>query len=159
MPITSIDSDTQTLTMTVIGDYPVAVDRLWEAYADPRQLEKFWGPESWPATFTRHDLAPGSRVDYHMTGPEGDEVHGYWDVLETELPIRAIHTTLLHDGRLLLIAGSGNDGNLFLPNNGPYIERDNGTIWQPWGPIFPMTPPVLFAEASRMAAWVSFRGR
>jgi hypothetical protein len=38
---------------------------------------------------------------------------GSWDVLETELPIRAIHSTLLHDGRVLLIAGSGNDGNYF----------------------------------------------
>ena len=45
--------------------------------------------------------------------PQSAELAGQWDVLETELPIRAIHTTLLHDGRLLLIAGSGNDGNQF----------------------------------------------
>lgn len=38
---------------------------------------------------------------------------GSWDVLETEMPLRAIHTTLLDDGRVLLIAGSGNDGSLF----------------------------------------------
>jgi len=56
MPITSVSSDTNTLTLTVVGDYPVPVERLWEAYADPRQLERFWGPETWPATFTRHDI-------------------------------------------------------------------------------------------------------
>lgn len=38
---------------------------------------------------------------------------GSWEVMDAELPIRALHTTLLHDGRLLLIAGSGNDGAQF----------------------------------------------
>jgi uncharacterized protein YndB with AHSA1/START domain/DNA-binding transcriptional ArsR family regulator len=59
MPITSVTSDAEALTLTVVGDYPVPVERLWEAYADPRQLERFWGPETWPATFTRHDMAAG----------------------------------------------------------------------------------------------------
>lgn len=49
MPITSVSSDAEKLTVTIIGDYPVPVERLWEAYADPRQLERFWGPEQWPA--------------------------------------------------------------------------------------------------------------
>jgi uncharacterized protein YndB with AHSA1/START domain len=41
MPITSVTSDHTTLTLTVVGDYPVSVERLWEAYSDPRQLERF----------------------------------------------------------------------------------------------------------------------
>jgi uncharacterized protein YndB with AHSA1/START domain len=52
MPITSVTSDSNALTLTVVGDYPVPVERLWQAYADPRQLERFWGPETYPATFT-----------------------------------------------------------------------------------------------------------
>ena len=56
MPITSVTSDPQALTLTVVGDYPVSVERLWEAYSDPRQLERFWGPETWPAKFARHDF-------------------------------------------------------------------------------------------------------
>ena len=84
MPITSIDSDTQTLTMTVIGDYPVPVERLWKAYADPRQLERFWGPEEWPATFTRHDMTPGGRSEYRMTGPDGTVSRGWWRFIAVE---------------------------------------------------------------------------
>lgn len=38
---------------------------------------------------------------------------GSWELLETTLPIRALHTTLLNDGRLLLIAGSGNSEENF----------------------------------------------
>lgn len=84
MPITSVTSDAKALTVTVIGDYPVPVERLWEAWADPRQLEKFWGPESWPATFTRHDMAPGGSSQYYMTGPDGGTSHGWWRFLAVE---------------------------------------------------------------------------
>ncbi len=84
MPITSISSNPEDLTLTVIGEYPVPVERLWKAYADPRQLEKFWGPEEWPATFTRHDMEPGGRSEYHMTGPDGSKSAGWWRFISVD---------------------------------------------------------------------------
>lgn len=68
----------------VVGEYPVPVERLWEAWSDPRQLEKFWGPETWPATFTRHDMAVGGRSHYYMTGPDGSTSRGWWRFLAIE---------------------------------------------------------------------------
>ncbi|HQD21120.1 MAG TPA: SRPBCC family protein, partial [Arachnia sp.] len=58
--------------------------RLWDAYADPRQIERFWGPPGWPATFTRHDVAVGGRSNYAMTGPDGERSGGYWEFLAVE---------------------------------------------------------------------------
>ncbi len=84
MPIKSVTSDKDALSLTVIGEYPVPVERLWEAYTDPRQLERFWGPESWPATFSRHDMAVGGRSEYHMTGPDGSSSRGWWRFLAVE---------------------------------------------------------------------------
>ena len=84
MPIKSVTSDEKALSLTVIGEYPVPVERLWEAYADPRQLERFWGPETWPATFTRHDMAVGGRSEYFMTGPDGATSRGWWRFLVVE---------------------------------------------------------------------------
>lgn len=84
MPITSVLSDEAALTLTVVGEYPVTVERLWEAYADPRQLERFWGPETWPATFTRHDMAVGGWSHYYMTGPDGTTSRGWWRFLSVE---------------------------------------------------------------------------
>lgn len=81
MPITSITKDTDALTMTVVADFSVPVQRLWDAHADPRQLERFWGPADWPATFTRHDFHPGGRSHYWMTGPDGTRAAGYWEYL------------------------------------------------------------------------------
>ena len=100
MPITSINSDPKALTLTVIADYPVPIERLWDAYADPRQIEKFWGPEGWPATFTRHDMAVGGRSEYWMAGPDGTKSRGWWRYLKVE-PRRVIE---VEDGF------SGDDG-------------------------------------------------
>lgn len=84
MPITSIASDPKNLTLTAVADYPVPVERLWAAWADPRQLERFWGPPQWPATFTRHDMERGGRSEYVMTGPQGETSAGFWEFEHVE---------------------------------------------------------------------------
>lgn len=86
MPVTSVSTAPATLTLTAIGDYPVPVERLWAAWADPRQLERFWGPPEWPATFTRHDMVAGGRSEYSMTGPSGGCARGYWRFVRVEAP-------------------------------------------------------------------------
>ena len=45
MPITDVISNAQDLTLTIVADYPVSLTRLWDAYADPRQLERWWGDD------------------------------------------------------------------------------------------------------------------
>jgi uncharacterized protein YndB with AHSA1/START domain len=84
MPITSVTRDTDALTLTVVADFPTDVQRLWEAYVDPRKLERFWGPPTWPATFTRHDAAVGGRSTYTMKGPDGSTSSGYWEWLSVD---------------------------------------------------------------------------
>src|SRR5919106_4390133 len=78
MPITRVDKDLDARMMTVVAEYDAPVERVWQLYADPRQLERFWGPPTWPATVVDHDLTPGGRVSYFMTGPEGDRHRGWW---------------------------------------------------------------------------------
>jgi uncharacterized protein YndB with AHSA1/START domain len=78
MPLTAVTKDAATLTLTVVGDYPVPQQRLWDAFADPRQLERFWGPPAFPATFTLHDFRVGGRAEYFLTLPEGKKWNGSW---------------------------------------------------------------------------------
>ena len=78
MPLTSVTKDATKLTLTVVGDYPVPQQRLWDAFADPRQLERFWGPPFAPATFTRHDMKVGGRAEYFLTLPDGKKWSGSW---------------------------------------------------------------------------------
>ena len=84
MPITSVEKDLDNLTMTVTADFTASRQRLWEAYTDPRQIEKFWGPVEWPATFVRHDVFVGGKSHYFMTGPEGERSAGFWEFLSVD---------------------------------------------------------------------------
>lgn len=79
MPITSVTKDAEALTMTVVAEFDAPLRRLWDAYLDPRLLERFWGPPTYPAVFTRHDGCVGGRSEYTMTGPDGDVSRGYWE--------------------------------------------------------------------------------
>jgi uncharacterized protein YndB with AHSA1/START domain len=86
MPVTTIAQDPQTLTLTLTAEFAATPDQVWRLWADPRLLERWWGPPTYPATFTDHDLSPGGLVRYHMTGPEGDRHHGWWRVTSIDPP-------------------------------------------------------------------------
>lgn len=90
MTVTAVRKDAEALTMIVDAEFVASPERVWQLWADPRQLERWWGPPAYPATFTKHDLVPGSRVEYHMTGPEGDQPRGYWEILESDSPHRLV---------------------------------------------------------------------
>jgi uncharacterized protein YndB with AHSA1/START domain len=59
---------------------------VWELWSDPRKLERWWGPPTYPATVEKHDLSPGGEVTYLVTGPEGDTHHGAWRVTAVDSP-------------------------------------------------------------------------
>jgi len=90
MTVTNVRKDPQTLTMTLEAEFAASPERVWQLWSDPRQLERWWGPPTYPATFTRHELAPGSRVEYYMTGPHGDRHGGYWEIVQVEPPHRLV---------------------------------------------------------------------
>lgn len=86
MSVTSVTKDLDRAALRVEAEYRATVARVWQLWADPRQLERWWGPPTYPATVTHHDLAAGGTVQYHMTGPEGDKHHGGWRVVRAEEP-------------------------------------------------------------------------
>jgi uncharacterized protein YndB with AHSA1/START domain len=88
MTVTAVRKNPEHLTMTVDAEFEATPARVWELWADPRQLERWWGPPTYPATVTSHDLRVGGRVEYHMTGPEGDQPKGYWEIIEVDPPRR-----------------------------------------------------------------------
>lgn len=88
MPVTDVTHDFESLNLTIVAEFAAPVQRIWDLYADPRQLEKVWGPPSHPATFVSHELTVGARTTYFMTGPEGEKYAGYWIVTLVEEPTR-----------------------------------------------------------------------
>ena len=86
MSVTSIVKDREAKTMTVTAEFDAPVERVWEVWADPRKLERWWGPPTYPATVEEHDLTPGGSVTYYMTGPEGDKPRGWWKIVSVDPP-------------------------------------------------------------------------
>jgi uncharacterized protein YndB with AHSA1/START domain len=90
MSAVDITKDLENATLVVTSMFAASPDRVWRLWADPRQLERWWGPDPYPATVVDHDLRPDGHVSYFMTGPEGDQHKGYWRVLEVEPPRRLV---------------------------------------------------------------------
>ena len=86
MPVTNVHKDTDALTMTITAEYDATTERVWQLWADPRRLERWWGPPMYPATFVTHDLAPGGEATYFMTSPEGERYHGWWRIVSVDAP-------------------------------------------------------------------------
>ena len=86
MTVVSSVTDREALTLTFVADLEASPDRVWQTWEDARQLERWWGPPTWPATFSRHDFVPGGRSTYFMTGPDGDSVYGFWGIHALQRP-------------------------------------------------------------------------
>ncbi|MET0520844.1 MAG: SRPBCC domain-containing protein [Jiangellaceae bacterium] len=86
MSVTSVDKNLDSLTITLVADFDAPIERVWQLWADPRKLERWWGPPSYPATVEKHDLTPGGDVTYFMTGPDGDQPRGWWRVTSVNPP-------------------------------------------------------------------------
>jgi uncharacterized protein YndB with AHSA1/START domain len=122
MPVTDVRRDTDALALTIECEYDAPVERVWQLWADPRQLERWWGPPTHPATFVEHDLSPGGKVTYFMTGPEGERYHGYWQVERVE-PLRRLEV-------LDLFADDAGEPDHDMPTTTMRVlldDRDGGT--------------------------------
>ena len=58
MTVTAVRKDPAARRMTLEAEFAASAARVWQLWADPRQLERWWGPPTHPATVTAHDLRP-----------------------------------------------------------------------------------------------------
>src|SRR5690606_29484137 len=78
MPVTDVTLDEPQRTMTVTATFQMSAPRLWSAFLDPRQLERFWAPPAFSTRFLRHDAFPGGVSRYEIYDDEDAEHPGYW---------------------------------------------------------------------------------
>lgn len=88
MTVISSTKSTETLSLTIVAEFDADVERVWQIWEDPRQLERWWGPPTYPATFVKHEFTPGGEASYYMTGPEGEKASGWWRITAIEAPRR-----------------------------------------------------------------------
>jgi uncharacterized protein YndB with AHSA1/START domain len=78
MTVITTTKDVEALTLTLVAEFDSPPERVWDVWEDPRKLESWWGPPTFPATFTRHDFVVGGESRYFMSGPAGETPHGWW---------------------------------------------------------------------------------
>ncbi len=86
MTVIAVQKDLDARTLVVTAEFAAPPERIWRLWSERDQLQRWWGPPQWPATFTTHDLSPGSMVRYHMTGPGGERPGGWWRIGEVDPP-------------------------------------------------------------------------
>jgi uncharacterized protein YndB with AHSA1/START domain len=77
MTVIAVRKDPQSRTMTLEAEFDASPERVWQLW-------------TYPATVDAHDLRPGGRVVYRMSGPEGDQPRGFWEVDEVHPPHRLV---------------------------------------------------------------------
>lgn len=100
MTVISVDTNPDELTLTLVAEFNEPIERIWQLWEDPRQLERWWGPPTWPATFVSHEFNEGGESRYFMAGPDGEKSRGWWKFTSIDAP----HTLGFEDGF------SGDDG-------------------------------------------------
>jgi uncharacterized protein YndB with AHSA1/START domain len=91
MTVWNVDKDPEAKTMVITAEFTASIANVWQLWADPRLLERWWGPPGFPATFEHHDLTPGGTITYFMSAPDGgDRFDGTWNVVEVDAPTRLV---------------------------------------------------------------------
>ena len=136
MTVISSTKDASELTMTLVAEFDAPPERVWDVWADPRKLERWWGPPTYPATFTRHEFEAGGQCRYHMTGPGGDRHHGWWRIDALDGPRRIEFANGL----------AGDDGEPV-----PGLEPMGGVVtFEPTAAGTRMTVLTTFVDAEQM---------
>ena len=64
-------SKSNEIAITRIYDAPLRA--VWDAWTDPKQVAKWWGPRGFTITTHSKDLRPGGSWKYTMHGPDGTD--------------------------------------------------------------------------------------
>lgn len=77
----NVTKDIENKTITVDAVYNADQQRVWDAWTHSDQLDKWWGPQGWPATTKSFDFSEGGHWHYKMTGPDGTEAWSWVDYI------------------------------------------------------------------------------
>lgn len=122
MTVVSVEKNFEDLSLVLVADFDAPLERVWELWADPRQLERWWGPPTHPSTVENHDLTIGGEVTYFMTDQEGEKTRGRWQVKSVNPP-----SSLDFSDGFADLDGSPSPGTPTTDVQVRLTERDGGT--------------------------------
>jgi uncharacterized protein YndB with AHSA1/START domain len=86
------------IVITRVFDAPR--DLVWEAWTDPQQVVKWWGPKGFTTTIEKMDVRPGGVWSHTMHGPDG-----------ADYPNRSVFLEVVERERIVYSHGGGRKGD------------------------------------------------
>jgi uncharacterized protein YndB with AHSA1/START domain len=74
-------------------------ERMWQAWTDPEQMKKWWGPKGFTVKQLTLDLRPGGRLLYCLAAPDGKEMWGKKAYREIVKPEKLVFTNSFSDAQ------------------------------------------------------------
>jgi uncharacterized protein YndB with AHSA1/START domain len=84
------------IVMTRLVDAPRAL--VWEAFTDPAQVARWWGPNGFRNSIREMSVRPGGTWRFTMHGPDGRDYPNRIDYIEVKKPERLVYAHSGGDG-------------------------------------------------------------
>lgn len=78
--------------ISILRIYDAPVEKVWEAWVDPKQVKQWWGPRGFTLTTASKDVRVGGTWIYTMHGPDGTDYPNMTTYYEVEK-----HAKLVYD--------------------------------------------------------------
>ena len=78
--------DDNTLSTSRLYAHPR--ERVWQAWTDPTEIGKWWGPNGFTTTTSEMDVRPGGKWRFVMHGPDGRDYENLASYTEVQKPVR-----------------------------------------------------------------------
>ena len=83
---TKVNKDLANNRMTITRTYSATPDKVWEAWTDRHELEKWFAPEPYKIETKSFVFRPGGKWLFAMVGPKGDKTWGAWNYGKIDAP-------------------------------------------------------------------------
>jgi uncharacterized protein YndB with AHSA1/START domain len=90
-------NESNEIKLTRVYDAPVKL--VWEAWTDPKQTAKWWGPRGFTLTTHSKDLRVGGNWNYTMHGPDGTDYPNITTYHEVEKYSRLVYDHGASEGK------------------------------------------------------------
>jgi uncharacterized protein YndB with AHSA1/START domain len=90
--------DTGDREIIITRTFDAPRERVWEAWTDPKQVIKWWGPNGFTNTLFEMDVKPGGVWRHMMHGPDGTDYPNKVVYIEVVKPERLVYSHGRDDG-------------------------------------------------------------
>lgn len=108
-PVESSNTDREIVSTRT---FPVPRERVFQAFSDPAQLARWWGPKGFTNTIDEFDLRPGGAWRLTMHAPNGAAFANHSTFVEVAPPERIVfqHLEPVHGFRMTMLFAAAAGG-------------------------------------------------